>query len=604
DFIHSPDTYRTGQSFRVVCSKKQKDFAIIIKGDIHTKKRTINAMLPKYYCVTWVYFDMSDNNKQVIAKFIKNLKHFYVNNEIVNLNDWMADVIAASTAAKRKQNGRFAPDDYDLCPTAMADGFEDWVRNEIIANDKTMIYKKGGTRGTCSCCGRKVKYSHSQRVRQYEMCYCPNCGSRCMAILENSSSLKASVVNYVTTIQKGEQNTVWFRTFRIIRDNNTAYPQPIANYLSEIQRNGIRGNRVALWGLYGQSWVYDADYTWCCYKFYPGNIDSAVNGTRLQYADIYNYAQESNSNVIQYAKYFAQYPVMEFLRKGGYTQLLLERVCGLSKDTANAIRWQRSKLKECFKFPLHFLKSRPAGDWTMSDIATLNHIYAANPKISINDAIYALIDKCIPRDKKLIDVIFAYCGPKKVTDYINLTAQTDGNENIRFTWYTYRDYITECQKLNYNLKDKNILYPKDLKAAHNQTMSLIEISKDKYSNEQLQKQADKLNKWCYAADNLIIRPAASVEDFVTEGNDLHHCVKTYIDRVISGDTAIFLIRQADQPNKPYFTLELRNKKIMQCRTKNNQDYRDYPEIVNFISEWLTTIVNKTKTKNQNHTKAA
>ncbi|MEG2406758.1 MAG: hypothetical protein RSB05_06755, partial [Clostridiales bacterium] len=168
DFIHSPDTYRTGQSFRVVCSKKQKDFAIIIKGDIHTKKRTINAMLPKYYCVTWVYFDMSDNNKQVIAKFIKNLKHFYVNNEIVNLNDWMAD------------------------------GFEDWVRNEIIANDKTMIYKKGGTRGTCSCCGRKVKYSHSQRVRQYEMCYCPNCGSRCMAILENSSSLKASVVNYVT----------------------------------------------------------------------------------------------------------------------------------------------------------------------------------------------------------------------------------------------------------------------------------------------------------------------------------------------------------------------------------------------------------------------
>ena len=104
--------------------------------------------------------------------------------------------------------------------------------------------------------------------------------------------------------------------------------------------------------------IYDGSYF-----FYTGGIEEALSGTAMQYADLEGYLEERghNKNPIYFLEYHARYPVIEFLWKAGYRNIVHSRVFGMSKENRNAILWERKKLKECFKFPLRILKLNAAG---------------------------------------------------------------------------------------------------------------------------------------------------------------------------------------------------------------------------------------------------
>lgn len=66
----------------------------------------------------------------------------------------------------------------------------------------------------------------------------------------------------------------------------------------------------------------------------------------------------------------------------------------------------------------------------------------------------------------------------------------------------------------------------------------------------------------------------------------------YALRMAEGKTAIFFIRLAEEPDRPYYTLELQGKKLIQCRTKNNAPYTENAGIEAFVNSWLTEVVAK------------
>ena len=66
-----------------------------------------------------------------------------------------------------------------------------------------------------------------------------------------------------------------------------------------------------------------------------------------------------------------------------------------------------------------------------------------------------------------LEEVLKYCKPYDLYNY-----------NLKDIWL-YADYIKFCKELRYNLKDKSILYPKNLKLRHDQLQSLIEINKSK-----------------------------------------------------------------------------------------------------------------------------
>nr|WP_286167018.1 PcfJ domain-containing protein [Clostridium sp. D33t1_170424_F3] len=166
----------------------------------------------------------------------------------------------------------------------------------------------------------------------------------------------------------------------------------------------------------------------------------------------------------------------------------------------------------------------------------------------------------------------------------------------------YRDYLQECLQLRLNLCDRQILFPRDLHAAHERTMAQIKFEKNKADQEAFAAQVAKLERWVWEQDGLFIRPARTQEELAREGAALHHCVGGYIQRMASGETAIFFIRRAEAPDTPFYTLELQSRRVVQCRTDHNDSYANHPEVKAFVDAWLAQIVTARRKKTQSKKK--
>ena len=95
----------------------------------------------------------------------------------------------------------------------------------------------------------------------------------------------------------------------------------------------------------------------------------------------------------------------------------------------------------------------------------------------------------------------------------------------------------------------------------------------------------KLKRFSYTANGLIIRPAISTYEIITEGKILNHCVGGYIEFYANGRTNLFFIRKQENPQDPFYTVEIDKdmKKIIQCRGRRNKN--PTPEVKVFIEEY-------------------
>ena len=149
-------------------------------------------------------------------------------------------------------------------------------------------------------------------------------------------------------------------------------------------------------------------------------------------------------------------------------------------------------------------------------------------------------------------------------------------------WYlkhgsTYTDYISMADKLGWNMKSKSVLFPADLKKAHDEALSLF----NEKQMENLKAKLHQLSKeYEFENNDLCIVVPQSGEDISREGKILHHCVGRYIERVAAGKTMILFVRRKNDINKPYYTMEWNHNRIIQCRGLKNCDPTD--EVKEFI----------------------
>ncbi|RJQ25542.1 MAG: hypothetical protein C4589_11120 [Peptococcaceae bacterium] len=68
---------------------------------------------------------------------------------------------------------------------------------------------------------------------------------------------------------------------------------------------------------------------------------------------------------------------------------------------------------------------------------------------------------------------------------------------------------------------------------------------------------------------LLIRPAQRSDELIAEGKALNHCVGTYAKRYADGENILLLIRKISEPDKPYYTAEVRNRRVVQIRGIDN-----------------------------------
>ncbi len=150
-----------------------------------------------------------------------------------------------------------------------------------------------------------------------------------------------------------------------------------------------------------------------------------------------------------------------------------------------------------------------------------------------------------------------------------------------------------------------IMFPRDLRAAHDRAMKKYQSKKDKAKNDAIKAQAKEARALEYTDEKLglFIRPARSASELIIEGRELCHCVATYADSVAKGLTNILFIRRIDAPETPFFTLEYRNGKVIQNRGLHNCERT--PEVKAFEEKWLKHIKeDRNGKRNRSQTAAA
>lgn len=153
----------------------------------------------------------------------------------------------------------------------------------------------------------------------------------------------------------------------------------------------------------------------------------------------------------------------------------------------------------------------------------------------------------------------------------------------------YHDYLCMCKELQYDVKNSFILFPHELKAAHD---SVAKTLKDKRTAEQEKAIAGSFDEWQkryqYQSKELMMIPPHSAKEIVDEGAALHHCVRLYVKNVAEKKSVILFVRSVDEPDKSLCTVEVKDGQVTQARGFDNAE--PPAQITAFIEQWKQRVL--------------
>ncbi|UGO47615.1 PcfJ-like protein [Bacillus phage vB_BanH_McCartney] len=157
---------------------------------------------------------------------------------------------------------------------------------------------------------------------------------------------------------------------------------------------------------------------------------------------------------------------------------------------------------------------------------------------------------------KLIEYLLFDCYNMQGLDYAS-------------AFVTYRDYYT----MNTDMGNTSFnRYPRYLKTYHDIVARNYNVIKDPVAVEDFAKAADnyRVLETGRLGDYKIVVPKDAAE-VVAEGNELHHCIASYVRRVNTGVSQIVFLRYKEDEDKPLVSVEIRDFKIVQAKGFANRD---------------------------------
>ena len=338
------------------------------------------------------------------------------------------------------------------------------------------------------------------------------------------------------------------------------------------------------------------------------SLEEAVKGTAFQYSQWQEYMKKfafRSDNLIKYLGFYAKYPSVEYIMKLGLGRFIATKLNG--DAMAGALYYKGNTPQKVLRMALSKadIADIKAAASTMreSDFILWQMMKRENRNIRLKE---------VCEDKFFRDHIYEICdlhkkihSLEKIKKYfVKQTAFSKFYEKDEPTWagggykvsYFLRDwmdYLNACKKLEFDMKDPSVLFPKDLKRAHDNTMEQVKLSANARLDEKIMKRAKSLESFKFHYGEFITVPAASSKELIDEGKALHHCVGTYTERYASGATNIIFIRRAEAVERPFFTMEVNgNNDIVQVRGNNNRSAT--PEITEFVDVFKKKVLQGTK----------
>lgn len=473
---------------------------------------------------------------------------------------------------------------------------------KVVADETYLIFDRKRDWVYCTRCGKTEKLSKQadENYRHNKKTICPFCGAE--AIAKDARYGRKNITEYGRILWFRRYGRITFAELDEYRIDYTTVPARVSFWPSA-QYRFCKESQDYFKHVPGGWWTeerwekrkevklpYAAIGMWngYCVPTYQKTVTHtswiSERGTDLRYANLnmerLGWKEPDNSYaLIGYMANFLKYPSIEILEKAGFENLVGERANG---GKCRYINWKAKDLRKILRLNKKEIRQLRESKGSIWELERYWEIRKMGIRIEF-DELSLLAFYSIEEDLPLIS---KYAKIERSIKYLK------GQRPL--TTRDYADYLEECVTLGYDMDNKKILRPQDLRKAHEETSMKIEVEKDEKRAEMFAAGMRSIyDKPEYRAGNLLIRAAVSPEELHRESLALHHCVRTYVDRVCRRTCAILFIRRSDAPDVPYFTLELSpDKSIVQCRGDHNCAYPE--EVAEFIELWKADVLQKKK----------
>ena len=268
---------------------------------------------------------------------------------------------------------------------------------------------------------------------------------------------------------------------------------------------------------------------------------------------------------MSWLKLYIMHPNTEYLVKAGYSFLISEYDAGFYGDitrlvTDCCINWKSNNLLKMLGLNRSEFKALQGRESLYHPYRMWRHYY---PKYKLEELI--MLSEVFRNESGTASRLAEDTGLKikRLARYLS-----ENNINRR----DYSDYVDQCRHLRYDLHDTAVSMPHDFHAMHTRLSNIIKYGNSEGLAPVFEKNKALRTDLIYQSDGLVIRQPESFDEIVAEGAALHHCVGGYAERHALGRLHIMFIRRKEEPDKPYYTMEVSTiGKIVQVRGLRNCD---------------------------------
>jgi hypothetical protein len=159
-----------------------------------------------------------------------------------------------------------------------------------------------------------------------------------------------------------------------------------------------------------------------------------------------------------------------------------------------------------------------------------------------------------------------------------------------------RDYWRIAEMTGHDMASPAILLPPRLMSAHDRVEQVRKWQAEAKKETERQARAARftelygeLSAYSWEHDGLLIRPVRDELELLAEGERLIHCVGSYAKVHIKGERPIFVMRRADKPDEPWYTLQLNAKDLTVVQNRGLRNCARTKKVTAFESQWLAHI---------------
>lgn len=472
----------------------------------------------------------------------------------------------------------------------LPDDFDEQVLEEPFGKSRYLFYHRAGPRndryweGWCTHCRREVQFDFEPQHRGWDLCPC--CGSEVQYTKDYVGRKYMKDFGNILIFLPCADGGVVARGFEMVRDYSGDYRMTRTLYSENYRaRFGPEGSCVLTKVYYPREhWVSSASihepFAGNGYAIYPLER-SGLEGTVLKHSHLEEYLRlcaGRGASPIRYLALFMRHPNVEHLLCSGFEALVSEAVKGTGK-MSRITDWSRSRPYQMLKSsrPELELFLREKWDSTSIYIYQLVRAQGAAPDVGEMQALRRI--SYIGPENTFIQAGKRF-GFLRLLRYLERQAKS-GHDG----WREWLDYIELYRRLGVGEPEP---FPPNLKKAHDDTLMRVKFEENRELREKFVLREKALSRYCWERDGLIIRPCATQEELIREGAMLKHCVASYAKRHADGETAIFFCRRADEPDRPYYTVQLDEKsgRVLQNHGYRNDAERPIPqEVRQFVKDW-------------------